>query len=505
MTSCFRKHLMSSIESSSFHKNQSSHNKIESDTSQDWETCIGLEIHAQMKTESKLFSQDSTAFGAPENKNTHPVSLGFPGTLPVLNEYAVECAIKTGLALNCDIQSTSIFARKNYFYPDLPKGYQISQYDEPLCSNGFVEFFEKGKKKRVQIERAHLEEDAGKLTHLPKYSLVNFNRSGIPLLEIVSQVAVLSPSEASEYVRMVRRILCYIDTCNGNLEEGSLRCDCNISLRKKGETSLGVKVEVKNINSFRFIEKALEYERQRQIKRLNNNQDVLQETRLYNPSQNKTFPLRSKEEAHEYRYFPDPDLMPLKISSEYMEKMKASLPELPFQKETRFKKEYHLSDYEAHFLSQDPKMAQGFEHVAKESQNAKSAAKWIMGEVTRELNQRKKNFSEIHFILKHLVELIQLIDKGDISEKIGKEIFLEVWEKDISPKELVQKKSLTQIKDLKHIEKIVKEVISENPKQREQYQKGKIKLFGYFFGSVMKKTKGQAHPETVDKVLKKYL
>ena len=470
-----------------------------------WESCIGLEIHAQLKTKSKMFSSDSSSFGDPSNQNVSPVSLGFPGALPVLNQKALFYAIKTGLALNCEINTKSIFARKNYFYPDLPKGYQISQYDEPLCQKGFVEFLLDGSVKRVSIQRAHMEEDAGKLIHKKDYSLVNLNRAGVPLLEIVSDVAPLSPREASEYVKMVRKILRYIDACDGNLEEGSMRCDCNVSVRLKEEKKLGTRVEIKNINSFRFIEKALEYEIQRQIKKIEKGEEVVQETRLYHFNKNKTFPLRSKEEAEEYRYFPDPDLLPLSLKKEFIQEIRNSLPELPFQKELRFQKEYNLSEYESHFLVEEKNRAEGFEILCKESKNAKASASWIMGDLTREMKTRKMTFNEASFVLKHLSELIQLIDGGQVSGKMGKEIFLEMWEKNLSPKKIIKEKNLVQIKDPKMIEQTILEVLSENQKQLKQYKEGKNKLFSYFVGCVMKKTKGQTHPEIVSKILKEKL
>lgn len=474
-------------------------------TTETFESWIGLEIHAQLKTKSKMFSSDSSLFGESENQNTHPTSLGLPGALPVINQKAIEQAIKTGLALNCKINEKSIFARKNYFYPDLPKGYQISQYNQPLCVNGFVEFTKNGNKKRVFIQRAHLEEDAGKLIHKNHYSLLNLNRAGVPLLEIVTEASLLTAEEAGEFVRMVRKILCSMDTCDGNLEEGSMRCDCNISVKKNGEKKLGTRVEVKNVNSFRFIEKAIDFEIKRQIQILKEKKKVIQETRFFNPNKNQTFPLRTKEEAEDYRYFPDPDLLPLIIPPSWISETKKNLPELPFEKEMRFQKEYQLTEQEAQFLSQSPEISQIFETLCKESHNPKASAHWIMGEMSREIKARKTSFKKAHFILKHLSELIQLIDREEISGKIGKEIFPEIWEKNISPHQIIKNRNLTQIKDPEMISKLVDETISANQKQLKAYKEGKKKLFGFFVGAVMKKTKGQVRPQTLTKILKNKL
>ncbi len=470
-------------------------------SSSDWEAVIGLEIHAQLLTQSKMFSPDSTEFGSGDNSNTHPVSLGLPGALPVLNKKAVEYSIKTGLALNCKIRQNSIFARKNYFYPDLPKGYQISQYDQPLCEEGWVEYFLEGETKRVRIERAHMEEDAGKSLHRGEYTLINLNRAGVPLLEIVSGPDMRSAQEAAEYARTVRSILLYLGVCDGNLEEGSMRCDCNVSVRKKGADRLGTKVELKNINSFRFIEKAIEYEIQRQIDCLESGESIFQETRLYDSVKNKTFPMRSKEEAHDYRYFPDPDLLSVVVETAWLEEIKSSLPELPLAKAQRFVREYQIPEYDSSVLTQDKALANYFEQVAEACGNPKAASNWIMVELLRELNEAKKTVVESPIPSAHLAELIGLIDKKTISGKMAKTVFAEMWKTGRAPGEIVKEQALVQITDDSAIENLVNQVIAANLEQVEAYRAGKTKLFGFFVGQIMKASKGQASPEMVNKIL----
>lgn len=470
-----------------------------------YEVIIGLEIHAQLATQTKMFSPISTAFGRGDNENTSPICLGMPGTLPRINRAAVDMAIATGLALGCSIRNTSVFARKQYFYPDLPKGYQISQYDKPLCENGEVAFKLDGELKRISIERAHMEEDAGKSTHHGDYTLVNFNRAGIPLLEIVSGPDLRSPQEAAQYARTVRSILRYLGVCDGNLEEGSMRCDCNVSIRRKGETKFGTKVELKNINSFRFIEKALEFEIQRQIVLVEEGGKVVQETRLYDSVKNRTFSMRSKEEAHDYRYFPDPDLLPLEVSDEWIESVRAKLPELPLQRAARLMDQYGLPEYDADILTQERTMADYFEKVAELSGNAKAASNWIMGEVLRRLNDEKKEFQDLPLRESQLADMIKMIDSGKISGKMAKDIFAEMWGSGKSPQEIVDSKGLTQVTDSSAIEAWVDEVITNNPDNVNAYRSGKTKLFGFFVGQVLKLSKGQANPGLVNELLKKKL
>jgi len=471
----------------------------------DYESVIGLEIHAQLFTESKIFSSASTDFGNGDNDQVTPVCAGMPGTLPVLNKGAVELAVKTGLALNCKINEYSVFSRKQYFYPDLPKGYQISQYDLPVCSGGYVEFFMGEKLMKVALERAHMEEDAGKSTHHGDYTLVNLNRAGIPLLEIVSGPDMRSAQEAAEYARAVRQILRYTGVCDGNLEEGSMRCDCNVSVRKKGATKLGTKVELKNINSFKFIEKAIEYEIQRQIDAIEGGETIVQETRLYDSAKNKTFSMRKKEEAQDYRYFPDPDLLPLRIDAAFIEKTKRELPELPLARFYRFQKDYGLPEYDAGQLTQEKDMAEYYEEVAKSSGNPKVASNWVMSELMRELNDNKVEITRSPITAARLGELVQLIDKGTISGKMAKQVFTEMWKTGEAPATLVGKLGLSQITDDGAIAKIIDDVIAQNPDQTAQYRAGKDKLFGFFVGQVMKLSKGQANPDTVNRLLKEKL
>jgi aspartyl-tRNA(Asn)/glutamyl-tRNA(Gln) amidotransferase subunit B len=467
----------------------------------DWEAVIGLEIHAQLLTESKMFSPDSTQFGGADNENTHPVSLGMPGTLPVLNKRAVEFSVKTGMALGCDIRRKSVFARKNYFYPDLPKGYQISQYDQPICENGSVEFFLNGEVRRVFVQRAHMEEDAGKSLHQGDFTLINLNRAGVPLLEIVSGPDMRSAQEAAEYARTVRNILRYLGVCDGNLEEGSMRCDCNVSVRKKGETKFNTRVELKNINSFRFVEKAIEYEIQRQIDCYETGEKIVQETRLYDSAKNRTFAMRSKEEAHDYRYFPDPDLLPVEFDDEWIEQIRKGLPELPLARAQRFQAEFGLPAYDSFVLTAEKNLADYFESVAKHSKNAKAASNWIMTELLRELNEAVIEVEKSPISSTHLAEMIQMIDAKEISGKMAKEVFSDMWKTSKAPREIVKSKGMSQITDTSAIEKIVDDVMSANAAAVTDYRGGKTKLFGFFVGQVMKASKGQANPEMVNQVL----
>lgn len=471
----------------------------------DFEAVIGLEIHAQLKTESKMFCSDSTDFHAGDNQNVSPVSAGFPGTLPVINRKAVEFAIKAGLALECQIRQKSVFSRKNYFYPDLPKGYQISQYDEPICEKGQLSFLMEGQVRRIGITRAHLEEDAGKSQHLGDRTLVNYNRSGIPLLEIVSEPEIRSPQEAAEYAKAMRQVLRFLDVCDGNLEEGSLRCDCNVSVRPRGANRFGTKVEIKNINSFRFVEKALEYEIQRQIDLLENGEKISQETRLYDPDKNRTFSMRSKEDAQDYRYFPDPDLMPLVLEPSWIEGVRASLPELPLKMRERFISQYGLSEYDCDVLISERELALYFEEVAKISKNPKASANWIMTEVLRELKEKNRGVHEISLPSEKLGRMIQMIDRGDISGKIAKTVFSEMWVSLKDPEEIVKSQGLSQQSDPAQIEQWVDQALASDPQALANYKAGKTKLFGFFVGAVMKLSKGQANPEMVNSILKKKL
>jgi len=471
----------------------------------DYEAVIGLEIHVQLQTKSKMFCSDSAAFGGADNEHTCPVCAGLPGALPVVNEKALEYSIKTGLALNCEINPRSVFARKQYFYPDLPKGYQISQYDKPLCTNGYVEFILDGERKRVNIQRAHMEEDAGKSLHHGDYTLIDLNRAGVPLLEIVSGPDMRTPAEAAEYARTVRRIVRYLGVCDGNLEEGSMRCDCNVSVRKRGESRLGTKVEIKNINSFRFIEKAVEYEIHRQIDCLESGDPIFQETRLYDPDKNRTFTMRSKEEVQDYRYFPEPDLLAVELKEEWIQKIKAGLPELPLARAERFIEQYKLPTYDAFILTQEKDLADYFEDVARVCGNPKAASNWVMTEFMRELNEAKKEPGEAPVTAANLGQLISMIEKGTISGRIAKSVFSEMWASGKDPETIVKEKGLTQVTDTGAIAKIIDDVLAAHPSAVEEYKAGKEKLFGFFVGQVMKATKGQANPAVVNNLLKEKL
>ncbi|MGZ3768395.1 MAG: Asp-tRNA(Asn)/Glu-tRNA(Gln) amidotransferase subunit GatB [Bdellovibrio sp.] len=471
-----------------------------------FEAVIGIEIHVQLSTATKIFCSDSTEFNAGDNENTSPVSVGMPGALPVINKKAVEYAIKTGLALDCEIRRKSIFARKNYFYPDLPKGYQISQYDQPLCENGKITFKVNGTEKTVSITRAHMEEDAGKSSHQGEYTLINYNRSGIPLLEVVSGPDMRSPAEAAEYARNIRQIVRYLDVCDGNLEEGSMRCDCNVSVRKVGASQFGTKVEIKNINSFRFVEKAIEYEIERQIDCVERGEKIIQETRLWDPDKNRTFSMRTKEEAHDYRYFADPDLLPLIVSDSMIERFKKDLPELPIARAKRFQEEHALPEYDASVLTTEKALADFYEETAKESKNFKSSSNWIMTELLRELNQANKEIKDSPIKPAQLGKMISLIDHGTISGKIAKTVFQEMWESGKDPEIVIKEKGLIQISNPAAIEKIVDEVLAANVQAVEDHKSGKKKnLFGFFVGAVMKASKGQANPELVNKILQEKL
>jgi len=470
-----------------------------------YEAVIGIEIHVQLNTESKIFCSDSTQFNAGDNENTSPVSVGMPGTLPVMNKRAVEFAIKTGLALGCHIRKKSVFARKNYFYPDLPKGYQISQYDQPICEHGSITFKVGEQSKTIKITRAHLEEDAGKSNHLGDFTMINYNRAGIPLLEVVTGPDLRTPQEAAEYGRTIRQIVRYLGVCDGNLEEGSMRCDCNVSIRKVGDERLGTRTELKNINSFRFVEKAIEYEIERQIDLVERGEKVIQETRLWDPDKNKTFTMRSKEEAQDYRYFPDPDLLPLVVSDELINRMKSELPELPIARKNRFVSAHALPESDAEVLTTEKDLADFYEETAIVSKNFKGAANWIMTELLRELNSNNLEIRASPIKPMQLGQLITMIDKGTISGKIAKSVFPEMWKTGKDPEVIVKEKGLVQVSDPAAVEKIVDEILAANVSQVVDYKSGKKNLFGFFVGAAMKASKGQANPDLVNQILQKKL
>jgi aspartyl-tRNA(Asn)/glutamyl-tRNA(Gln) amidotransferase subunit B len=483
-----------------------------------WEAVIGLEVHAQLKTDSKIFCGCSTSFGEEPNKNTCPVCLGLPGALPVLNRQAVNYAGKAALALNLKINTESIFARKNYFYPDLPKGYQISQYDRPFSEHGSVEITtserdEGGrpiewKHKRFGITRAHIEEDAGKSVHDigdPSKTYVNLNRAGTPLLEIVSEPDFRSSWEAYDYVSFLRRTLQYIGVCDGNMEEGNLRCDANVSVRRVGAEKLGTKVEIKNVNSLRFLQKAIEYEIERQIAVLETGGKIVQETRLWSEKENKTYTMRSKEDAHDYRYFPEPDLPPLEVSEAWIERLRVDLPELPEDRRQRFMREYDMNADEAFTLTGQRELAAYFEEAAKTANNPRAAANWIMSELLRELKHAGIEIESCRIKAEDLGALIRLIDDKTISGKIAKDVFAEMFATGKAPAEIVKEKGLVQITDAAAIEKIVDEVIAANPGEAKQYRSGKTALLGFFVGKVLKASGGKANPQAVNEILKKKL
>ena len=473
----------------------------------EFEAVIGLEVHAQLNTKSKMFCSCSTEFGKPPNTNICPVCTGQPGSLPVINKQAVKFALKLALALNCKINLTSIMARKNYFYPDLPKNYQISQYEVPLAKEGAVQIEINGKKKKIGLIRIHMEEDAGKLVHDEQkpISYVDFNRAGIPLLEIVSKPEISSPEEAVAYLKALRSVLRYLGICDGNMEEGSLRCDANVSIRPKGSSKLGTKVELKNMNSFKHVERALAYEIKRQIGLLLEGKEIVQETRLYDDATQTTQPMRTKEEAHDYCYFPDPDLIEIRVDEEWLESIKKEIPELPLDKKERFKKEYNLSDYEASILTEERTLAEFFEKVCKIYNKPKTVANFVLTEVLRMLNQEKIDIAESKLTPEFLAELLELVDKGIISITTAKKIFPEVFLEGKKPSKIVEEKGLVQESSEEKLLAICKEVLQEHPKEVEKYKAGKKGLLGFFVGQVMKKTKGKANPKIVNQLFVKLL
>jgi aspartyl-tRNA(Asn)/glutamyl-tRNA(Gln) amidotransferase subunit B len=472
-----------------------------------YEAVIGLEVHAQLQTNSKIFCGCETAFGEEANTRTCPVCIGMPGVLPVLNKKAVEFIIKTGLATHCSISPFSRFARKNYFYPDLPKGYQISQYELPLCEHGYVEIVVDSAVRRIGITRIHLEEDAGKNLHTSESgaSLVDLNRAGTPLMEIVSEPDIRTADEATEYLKKLRSILRYIEVSDADMEKGNFRCDINISLRPVGAKEFGTRAEVKNVNSFKFVQKALEYEIKRQAQILDEGGRVVQETRLFDSTKGITFSMRSKEEAHDYRYFPEPDLVPVVTSPETVESIRETIPELPDAKRERFVKEYGLPEYDADMLTQSRALAAYYEEAVKLSGQPKVISNWMMGELMRLLNAENKEIESCPVRPDRLAGMVKMIEGGVISTKIAKTVFEEMYRTGKAAEAVVQEQGLVQVSDSGEIEKIIDEVIKANPGQHADYKGGKDKLFGFFVGQVMKASKGKANPEMVNQLLKKKL
>jgi aspartyl-tRNA(Asn)/glutamyl-tRNA(Gln) amidotransferase subunit B len=476
----------------------------------DYEGVMGLEVHAHLLTKSKIFCGCSTAFGAEPNSHTCPTCMGLPGALPVLNKKVVDFAIRLGLALHCGISKKSIFARKNYFYPDLPKGYQISQYEEPICTNGYLTIYTNGEKKRVRINRVHMEEDAGKLVHenaidTSSYSMVDYNRSSTPLLEIVSEPDIATPEEAATYLKVLRDILLYLEICDGNMEEGSFRCDANVSVRKKGIQELGTRTEMKNLNSFKHVEKSLDYEIRRQIELIKKGGQVVQETRLFNVDEGATYSMRGKEEAHDYRYFPEPDLLPLIVDDAWIDGIKKTLPELPAEKMERFIDKYNLPRYDVEILSSDKELAHYFEETIKLFPEPKTVSNWIMTELLRELKEGDISPKDSPVSPACLAELLSLVKDGTISNKIAKDIFPEVYKTGASPGKIVQEKGLVQISDESAIIKTIDEIIARSPKELADFRAGKEKLLGFFVGQAMKETKGQANPKLLNELFLKRL
>ncbi|MEM9541776.1 MAG: Asp-tRNA(Asn)/Glu-tRNA(Gln) amidotransferase subunit GatB [Cyanobacteria bacterium P01_E01_bin.42] len=488
-------------------------------TKTDYEAVIGLETHCQLNTNTKIFSPVSTEFGAPPNTHISPICLGYPGVLPVLNEKVLESAVKTGLALNCQIAPYSKFDRKQYFYPDLPKNYQISQYDLPIAEHGSLEIEivensgDEPIRKTIGITRLHMEEDAGKLVHAGSdrlsgstHSLVDFNRAGVPLLEIVSEPDIRSGVEAAEYGQELRRIVRYLGVSDGNMQEGSLRCDVNISIRPVGQKEFGTKVEIKNMNSFSAIQKAIDYEIDRQIKAIEKGEKIRQETRLWEEGSQKTISMRSKEGSSDYRYFPEPDLPPIEVSPEQLEEWKSQLPELPAQKRRRYETELGLSAYDARVLTDDRDIGRYFEAAIADGTNPKQVANWVMGDIAAYLNSEKLGINDIALQPTILAELVALIEKGTISGKIAKEILPELLtEKIDSLADYVESKGMTQISDTGELEKMIEEILAANPDKVEQFRNGKKKLQGFFVGQLMKKTSGRADPKLANQLLGKKL
>ena len=471
-----------------------------------YEVVIGLEVHAQVTSESKLFSTSATKFGAEPNTQVSLVDAAFPGMLPVINEFCVKQAIKTGIGLNAKINNRSVFDRKNYFYADLPQGYQISQFKDPIVGEGKVILDMPDGQKEVGIERLHLEQDAGKSIHDldPQNTFVDLNRSGVALMEIVSKPDLRSPDEVSAYIKKLRSIMRYLGTCDGNMQEGSLRADVNVSVRAKGSKEFGTRCEIKNVNSIKFMQMAIEYEANRQVDLIEEGKSIDQETRLFDTKKNETRSMRSKEDAHDYRYFPDPDLLPLEVSDDFIEKLKLEIPELPDEKKKRFIEKFKLSPYEATILVSDNETSNYFENVIKKS-DVKLATNWIIGELFAALNEKNLEITESPISAGNLSKLINLIKDGTISGKIAKTVFEHMMEGDKDPKKIVEEKGLKQESDPKALEALIDKVIDDNREKATEYKSGKVKLFGFFVGQVMKVSGGKANPQLVNEILKKKL
>ena len=472
-----------------------------------FEAVIGVEVHAQLRTNSKMSCGCGTTFGLSANSQTCPACLGLPGSLPVINRTAVEMAVRAGLALNCTITANNRFARKNYFYPDLPKGYQISQYEDPICQPGWIEIVVGTVTKRVRIRRAHLEEDAGKNIHRTGTagSRVDLNRAGTPLLEIVTEPDMSSAEEVVAYLKGLRDILMYLDVCDGNMEEGSFRCEPNLSLRPAGQREFGTKVELKNINSFKYVKDAVEYEIKRQAKVLNEGGKIYQETRLWNIDRGETAVMRSKEEAHDYRYFPDPDLVPLRLQEDWIEGFQSSIPELPAVRARRFVDEYGLPEYDAGVITASKGMADYFEACLNQFKDAKTVSNWVMGELTRELNNSGTDIAASPVSPEGLIDLLTMVGQGVISLKVAREIFPELYRSGKTPQQIVQEKGLTQVSDEGALEKMIDEVLGKNPTQVAQLKEGKQQVLGFLVGQVMKASGGKANPGKVNELLRKKL
>ena len=473
-----------------------------------WEAVIGLEIHVQLATKSKLFSGASTNFGALPNTQACDIDLALPGVLPVLNEEVLKMAVKLGKALNANINTPTSFARKNYFYPDSPKGYQISQMDKPIVEDGFLDIeLEDGSSKRIGITRAHLEEDAGKSLHedFEGQSGIDLNRAGTPLIEIVSEPDISSPEEAVAYLKSIHSIIKYLEISDGNMAEGSMRCDANVSVRKIDSKDLGTRTETKNVNSFRFVEKAIQYEIERQINEIETGNTITQETRLYDSQLNTTRPMRTKEFANDYRYFPEPDLLPVVLEDKFIKKVLEEMPEMPDEKKKRFVNEYNLSEYDSSLLAADKDLADFFEIATKESNAAKLSANWIMGELSAELNKENLNIQDSKITAKQIGKLVLRIEDSTISGKIAKEIFEKMWTSGQEVDSIIEEEGLQQVTDLSEIESMVNKVIDDNPDQLKQYLAGKERLFGFFVGQVMKESQGKANPAHVNQILKEKL
>ncbi|MGD0217384.1 MAG: Asp-tRNA(Asn)/Glu-tRNA(Gln) amidotransferase subunit GatB [Desulfobaccales bacterium] len=473
------------------------------------EAVIGLEIHAELLTASKIFCGCRTAFGAPPNTQVCEICLGMPGSLPVLNKKAVDYALMMALATNCRVNPESVFARKNYFYPDLPKGYQISQYEMPLAEHGYLDIKANGILKRVGITRIHLEEDAGKLIHSETrpVSFVDFNRTGVPLIEIVSEPDMESPEEAVEYFKGLRAILLYLEICDGNMEEGSLRCDANISLRPVGARALGVKVELKNMNSFRFVKAALEFEIKRQRANLSAGHEIVQETRLWDTAQNQTVSMRGKEEAHDYRYFPDPDLVPVRVSDEWLADLRDHLPELPAARRQRFQADYGLPEYDAEVLTSDKALADYFEATLKLFPHPKKVSNYVMGDVLREAKKRGAGITSLMSTLTPATSasMLSLVEAGTISGKMAKTVFDEMVATGVDPEVIIKEKGLAQISDTAALEALAREIIAAHPKEAADYRAGKGKLLSFFVGQLLRRTQGQANPQMANEIFQKML